>query len=534
MDKLFYNARFDTRDEQGTVAEAVGVTGDRIVFVGTLAEGERLGAAEKIDLGGAYVLPGFSDSHLHMLNYAFVESAFKMYHITSIAQVQEEARAYAVKKGLAGTNRWLFGRGYNHELFTDEKRFLTRQDLDQISTEFPVYFIRSCGHIASGNTRAVEAIMALEKTRQYLHYIDPEKGIFLEASAKLAYDVMTPPTQEEVEELIQLGARDLNACGITAVQTDDFLSLPGRDPKTIINAYNSLQCRGKMNVRVYEQSAFTARADMERFLSWGYRTGMGGPYYTIGPIKILQDGSMGAHTALLRQPYADSPSETGIQIHPTETFFAMVKQAHDAGCQVAVHTIGDGALEMLVDAVEAAQKANPRPDCRHGAVHAQITDRALLERVKQNEIITYIQPVFIEDDMDIVARCVGPERTATSYAWKTMLELGIHASGGSDAPVVRFNTLENMQMAVTRQKLNGTPQGGWIPDQKLTVDQTIDLFTKEAAYSAFQEEIRGTIEVGKYADLVALGRDLHQVPPHEIKDVPVLRTVIGGRTVYQK
>lgn len=533
MDQLFYHGRIDTRDGSGTVAEAVGITGDRIVFVGSSEEGMALAPKVCIDLKGAYMLPGFSDSHLHMLNYAFVESAFKMYHITSIAQVQEEARAYAGKKGLSGTNKWLFGRGYNHEIFTDEKRFLTRQDLDQISTEFPVYFIRSCGHIASGNTKAVEAIMALEKTQQYLHYIDADKGIFLEASAKLAYDVMTPPTQEEVEELITLGARDLNACGITAVQTDDFLSLPGRDPKTIINAYNNLQCQGKMNVRVYEQAAFTSVDDMRRYLGWGYRTGMGGPYYTIGPVKILQDGSMGAHTALLRQPYADSPDETGIQIHKTEAFFAMVKEAHDAGCQVAVHTIGDGALEMLLDAVEAAQRANPRADCRHGSVHAQITDRALLERMKKNGVLAYIQPVFIEDDMDIVARCVGPERTASSYAWKDMIDLGIHASGGSDAPVVRFHTLENMQMAVTREKRNGTPQGGWLPHQKLTIDQTIDLFTKEAAYSSFQEDVRGTIEVGKYADLVVLGSDLHQVPPNQIQQVPVLRTVVGGRTVYE-
>ncbi|MEG2679328.1 MAG: amidohydrolase [Oscillospiraceae bacterium] len=532
MDCLFYNAKIDTRDGAHTVAEAVGITGDRISFVGSRADGEKQNPAQRIDLEGAYVLPGFSDSHLHMLNYAFVESCYKMNGFTSIREIQEKARVYGAERGISG-EKWLFGRGWNHEIFTDEHRFLTRQDLDEISTDYPVYFIRTCGHVAAGNTKAVERIMAMDKTKDYLQFIDAEKGVFLEASAKLAYDAMTPPTQSEVETLIELGARDLNACGITAIQTDDFLSLPGRDPQTIINAYNNLQCKGRMNIRVYEHSVFSCREDMERYLGWGYRTGMGGPYYKLGPIKLLQDGSIGAHTALLRAPYANGDHELGLQIHKTETFFALVQEAHDAGMQIAVHTIGDGALEMFIDAVEAAQKKNPRKDCRHGAVHAQITDRGLIERMAKDGILAYIQPVFIEDDMGVVERCVGDERTAGSYAWKTMLELGVHASGGSDAPVVRFNTLENMQMAVTRQKLDNTPEGGWIPDQKLTIDETIDLFTKAAAYSSFEEDVRGTVEVGKYADLVVLGRDLHQVEPTQIKNVPVLRTVIGGRTVYQ-
>ena len=532
MDKLFYNAKVDTRDALGTIAEAVGVSGDKIVFVGTAEEGEKLHPAERIDLGGAYLLPGFNDSHLHMLNYAFVASAYPMFDKTSIKMLLDDAKIFAEGHNISG-EKWLFGRGWNHELFTDEKRFLTKQDLDQISTDYPVYFIRTCGHVAAANSKALERIMALEKTKQYAQFIDEENGVFMESSVKLAYDVMTPPTQDEVEDLIQLGARDLNACGITGIQTDDFLSLPGRDPKTIINAYNNLQCMGKMNVRVYEQSAFTKKEDMERFLNWGYRTGMGGPYYKIGPLKLLQDGGLGAHTALLREPYADAPNEFGLQIHDTETFYAMVKEAHDAGMQIAVHTIGDGALEMLLDALKAAQEANPREDCRHGGVHTQITDRGLLERMAKEQVIAYIQPVFIEDDIGVCERCVGEERTAGSYAWKTMLELGVHASGGSDAPVMRFNTLANIQNAVTRQKLSGYPEGGWLPDQKLTVDEAIDLFTKNAAYSTFEEDVRGTIEVGKYADMVALAQDLHGVEPNKIKDVVVLRTVVGGRTVYQ-
>lgn len=532
MDKLFYNAKVDTRDGAGTIAQAVGVTDDKIVFVGTTEEGEKLCPAERIDLNGAYVLPGFNDTHLHILNYAFVASAYLMFDKTSIKMLLEDAKTFAAEHGISG-EKWLFGRGWNHELFTDEKRFLTRKDLDAISTDYPVYFIRTCGHVAAANSKALEKIMALEKTKQYAHFIDEENGVLLEASVKLVYDAMIPPTQDEVETLIQLGARDLNACGITGIQTDDFLSLPGRDPQTIINAYNNLQCKGKLNVRVYEQSAFTKKEDMERFLSWGYRTGMGGPYFKIGPIKLLQDGGLGAHTALLRQPYADAPDELGLQIHDTETFYAMIKEAHDMGMQIAVHTIGDGALEMLLDALQAAQKDNPREDCRHGGVHTQITDRGLIERMAKEKVIAYIQPIFIEDDIGVCERCVGPERTAGSYAWKTMLELGVHISGGSDAPVMRFNTLENIQTAVTRQKMDGYPEGGWLPDQKLTVDEAIDLFTKNAPYSTFEETVRGTIEVGKYADMVVLGQDIHEVAPNNIKDIPVLRTIVGGRTVYQ-
>lgn len=534
MDTLFYNAKIDTRDCRSTAAEAIGIADGNIVFIGTKEEGEKLHPKEKIDLKGAYVLPGFCDSHLHMLNYAFVTSAYAMYDVTSIKEIQETGRRMAEERGLAKTGKWLFGRGWNQERFTDEKRYLTKEDLDAISTEFPIFFIRTCGHLATANTEALKRILALEKTKNYRHFIDEATGTLLEASVKLVYDAMTPPTQEEVEDLIQLAARDLNACGITSVQTDDFLSLPGRDGKTIINAYHALQSKGRLNVRVYEQAAFTKLEDVEDFLTWGYRTGMGGPYFKMGPLKLLQDGGLGAHTALLREPYADAPDEKGIQVHETETFYKMVKAGHDAGMQIAVHTIGDGALEMTMDAIKAAQEANPRSDCRHGAVHAQITDHALVQRMADEEIVGYIQPVFFEDDIGVCERCVGLARTAQSYAWKTMLDKGVHICGGSDAPVCSFHLLENIQYAVTRQKKDGTPKGGWYPAERLSVDEAIDLFTKNTAYSSFQEDVRGTLEVGKWADMVVLDRDPHQVAPDEIGNISVLRTVVGGRTVYMK
>ena len=172
MDTLFYNAKIDTRDCRSTAAEAIGIADGNIVFIGTKEEGEKLHPKEKIDLKGAYVLPGFCDSHLHMLNYAFVTSAYAMYDVTSIKEIQETGRRMAEERGLAETGKWLFGRGWNQERFTDEKRYLTKDDLDAISAEFPIFFIRTCGHLATANTEALKRILALEKTKNYRHFIE--------------------------------------------------------------------------------------------------------------------------------------------------------------------------------------------------------------------------------------------------------------------------------------------------------------------------------------------------------------------------
>lgn len=532
MDILFYNGEINTLDTNDSVVEAIGVKDGKIIFLGDNKDALKIECDKSVDLNGKFMLPGFIDSHLHLLNYAFIQKSFKLFNLRSIKQIKEEAKIFARKNEIKGS-KWLFGRGWNESLF-EEKRFITRKDLDEISTEYPIYLLRVCGHIATGNTKALQEIMNLEKTKKYMSNIDVNEGILKESAVKLCYDAMNSPSQKEVEDLIQLAAKDLNAVGITSVQSDDFLSLPGRDFQIIINAYNSLQCKKNLNVRVYEQAAFTSLRDMKKYISSGYRTGDGGEYFKIGPVKILQDGSLGAKTALLREDYTNEPGEKGIQIHSNKNLLNMIKEAHDAKMQVAVHAIGDRAVEMVIDTVEDVLKTNPRKNHRHGVVHLQITDKKLLERMKRLNMIAYIQPVFIELDMDLVEKYVGKDRMNESYAWKTMVDIGLHTAGGSDAPVSSFNILENIQIGVTRQKLIGGPENGWMPKQRLTIMDAVKMFTVKPAYSSFEEDVKGTLELGKYADMVILSDDIFKTETNRIKDIKIEKTIIGGKIVFER
>ena len=303
MDKLFYNGNIYSIDETNTKYEAIGVADGRITFLGSNEEAAALEAAQRIDLQGKTMLPGFIDSHLHMLNYAFVGTSYKMYDVRSIEEVIEDGRRINDQLADADPQQWIYGRGWNETLFDGEQRVLTRFDLDKISTERPILFIRVCGHIASVNTKAMEIVLGLENCKDYIEQIDAEQGILTEASVKLCYNAMKEPSVEQLKDMILFAQKDINEAGITSVESDNFLSLPGRNSERIMQAYRELDEEKKMTLRVREQASFTAYSDMKAFIDKGYRTGQGTDYYSIGPVKLYQDGSLGAKTALMHEPF---------------------------------------------------------------------------------------------------------------------------------------------------------------------------------------------------------------------------------------
>ncbi len=252
--------------------------------------------------------------------------------------------------------------------------------------------------------------------------------------------------------------------------------------------------------------------------------------FRVGPRKLLQDGSLGAKSAEIIDGYVDDRDNHGIPIYTEEELYTWIKAAHDCHMDVAVHAIGDLALKKVCDAIERAEKENPWPDHRHGIVHAQTTTPALLRRMQELGLQAYIQPIFIDADMHIIEERVGHEHAKDCYNWKAMEDLGLRVSGGSDCPVEPFNVLDNMRAAITREDRAGTMT--YLPEQALSVEQAVRLFTSDAAWASRDETVRGTLEPGKLADLVVLDRDLFETDPRDFPKVWVLETVLNGRTVY--
>lgn len=530
MDKIFYNAKIRTLDDSNSTAEAIGVENGKIAFIGSNEKALTLQCDDKIDLEGRLLLPGFVDSHLHMLHYAFVEKSVKLFDCKSVEDCLKLA-----KERLENVSKptWLFCRGWNHENFTNP-RYPHKDELDALSTEIPIIMVRVCGHVAVCNTRGLELLKQIPQFPEIAQDVDLDTGLLKENAVQFYYSVLEAPSQNEVEDFIKHGIRKLNEAGITGIQSDDLASLPGKNWRRIMDAFMALDQRDEMNLRIYEQCLFERLEDAKAFVEEGFRTGQRGKFFTVGPMKMLQDGALGARTAAMNEPYENDGGNIGISIYTQEELDDIIAFHDKHHMQVAVHCIGDRAMDMVIEAIEKSPYRKENPKNRHGIVHAQITNQRILEKMQKNEILAYIQPVFVDLDMDIVESRIGAHRMDKVYAWKSMLDMGIHASGGSDAPVVSFDVLENIYFAVTRKNINGQPAEGWIPSEKLSVDEAVKLFTKYAAYASYTEDEYGTLELGKWADLVVLGEDIYEIDPDEIKDVKVDMTVLAGKTIYAR
>ena len=532
MDRIFFNGCIRTLDDRNTVAQAVGVENGRIVFVGSNEEASEISCEDRVDLKGRLLLPGFVDSHMHMLNYAYVENSVKLFDCRSVEDMLEAAR----KKMEENKNTpvsWLYCRGWNEENF-ENPRYPHKDELDSLSSEIPIIMVRVCGHVAVCNTPGLEKLQKIKEFDEIAKDVNLETGLIKENAVQFYYSVLDAPTQAEVENYIKYSVKKLNKCGFTGIQSDDLGALPGKNWKRIMNAYKALDERGELNLRHYEQCLFERAEDAKAFIEEGYRTGQKGDHFTIGPVKLIQDGSLGARTAAMNEPYEDSPGNTGIITFSQEELNELFKLFDQNQMQAAVHCIGDRAMDMVIEAIKNSPYRKDNPKGRHGIVHCQITNPHILKAMAEEDILAYIQPVFVDLDMNTVEPAIGAHRMEGISAWKTMLDLGIHASGGSDAPVDSFDAMENIYFAVTRKNISGQPEEGWIPSEKLSVAEAVKLFTKYAAYASYTENENGTIEPGKNADFVVLEKDIYEIDPDEIKTTKVDMTVLGGKTVFER
>ena len=540
MDLLLINGKGITMDATRPFCQAVAIKDGYIQEVGTNEEilCHKKSGTQIIDLQGKMLVPGFNDSHMHLLNYGLSLDMIDLTGSTSIQELILRGRHY-LSNSTFREQKWIMGRGWNQDSF-DEKRFPTRYDLDQISTEHPICFSRACGHVAVVNSKALLLAGIHGNTPQIEGgHFDVDStgeplGIFRESALALVFGMIPDPTMEEIEEIIKNAAEKALAQGITSIQTDDFEALPSKNFQKVIQAYTSLREKNQLPVRIYQQCLLPTPAKLNQFISLGYHTGQGDAFFKLGPLKLLCDGSLGARTAYLCEPYADDPSTRGIAVYTQEELDELVRIAHTAGMQTAIHCIGDGIMYMAFDSIVKAQHQQPRENMRHGIIHCQITDPALLKKYRDHHVIAYIQPIFLDYDLHIVEDRVGKERAKTTYNWKTLLDLGVHVACGSDCPVEPFDVLPGIYAAVTRKDLKGYPEEGWLPEQKLSVEQALYAFTQGGAYASFEENIKGSITPGKVADLVLLSADLFEIDPDDIKNVQVLMTIVDGKILYEK
>ena len=288
-----------------------------------------------------------------------------------------------------------------------------------------------------------------------------------------------------------------------------------------------------LNIRVYEQCLLPQEDKLKHFFTKGYKTGWGDEKFKIGPLKLLVDGSLGARTAALVEDYSDDPGNKGIVLVEQNKLDGLVQLAQKNNTQVAIHGIGDRAMYMAFQSIEKALEGNLENDHRHGIVHCQITDENLLDKFKELDAIAYIQPIFLDYDWKIVENRVGKVREKTSYNWNTMVKKGINISCGSDAPVETFNVMYGIYEGVTRKDLSGNPKEGWMKEEGLTVDDVVYGYTMGGAYSSFEENIKGSIELGKLADIVVLSEDIFKEDPNNIRHVEVEMTILDGKIIYE-
>lgn len=525
MRRLWYHGKVDTMVPGEGRQQAVGVENGTIVFVGSDQDALALPWDEKRDLEGRQVLPGFNDTHMHLLLYALFRDSLPLAGVLSIEEMIRQGRDKLARTGAP----YLLGMGWNQETLA-EKRMPSRADLDQISREIPVCLLRTCAHVAACNTPMLERLKALPDIDPgVLAQVDFEAGLLREEAMRLYMQVVPPLSDSQVKDLIRRGQADANAKGLTCVHSDDLQVLPGMDPVRLVRLFREMEGDGELTLRVYEQCLLSPE-DFTRFLPLRSDPEDRTSLFRTGPRKLLQDGSLGARTALLRDGYQDDPDWKGVAVHSPRELEELIGAAHRARMDVAVHTIGDGALEQLCQAVEDLQAQDPWPQARHGAVHAQITDPALLERMKALGLQAYIQPIFIEADMGIIPQRVGEQRAKDCYNWRSMLELGIPVSGGSDCPVEPFDVLDNLRAAVTRQDRAGTRT--YLPEQALSLEEGLSLFTSRAAWCSRDENVRGQLRPGMQADLVILDGDLFAVSPQELPKVPIFETVLAGKAIF--
>lgn len=480
---------------------------------------------EIIDVKGLYVGPGFIDSHMHLLELGAYLSNVVLEGCTGVSSLQE-----AIRKGLSNITEddWLLGRGYNEDRFTDGGR-VDKNVLDAISTTVPIAVTRACGHVMVVNSKVLEIAGIHEDFEMDGGRILFETGRVEENAINLIHGLQKEPDVAKLQSYILKGQEYVNACGITTVGSDDFISIT-HDYRGPLDAFEKLSYQGKLTVRVNEQCEFTDDQSFASFLDDGYTFDVGNDYFRIGPLKLILDGSLGARTAAMNHSYCDDSTTKGTMCMEKEDMERDVLLANRFNMPTIAHCIGDAATDAWLEVLEKnICEGNP---LHHGIVHCQILRPDQIQRIIDLQLSCYYQSIFVDYDASILTQRVGSQLAESSYPYHTLFE-GTLCSNGSDAPVEMPDVMKGIECAVTRQSLS-FPGMAMNPDEKLSVDEAIATFTVNGAKQLFMEDRIGQIKEGYYADLVVLDQDPYETDPTQIHDIRVMMTVSDGRMVYTR
>lgn len=539
------NANIATMDSENPAAESAVVLDGFFAYVGSEDGAEAFVKEhptenfEIVDCGGQFLMPGFNDSHMHYLHYAKAKKgAVNLSGCTSIKEVLKRMKEGFENRYDKESGLWLIGEGWNHDYFTDEKRFPNSKDLDTVTTEYPIVIMRACFHVAALNSKAMELWNINRDTvSRYGVFAEtyPDgtpNGVIKENVFDDMKSSLPAPGLKELLEMMIECQEDLFAAGITSIQSDDFKYTPEGKEYEMMALLRDASESGRLKVRMAEQALLTEKETVDEFFDVkGFGDSCGSRSFKISCVKILADGSLGARTAFMRRPYRDDPSTCGLAIYEKqEDLDYIVMKAHRNHMAAAIHAIGDGAVEMCLNAIERARKEMPYVHPRHGIVHCQITDKEQIRRFKELDVTAYIQPVFIDYDMHIVFDRVGKELGDTSYAWKDYIESGVHAPFGTDCPVEDFSPMRGIYCAVTGCDTKGS--GPCWPQQILSREQALYGYTAAGAYASHDEDVKGMIKPGMYADFITVDTDLLTCPDRAILGAKVTGTYISGRKVF--
>lgn len=528
-DIIFHGGPIHTLDPDQAQTDALLVRGDTIVAVGTTDEVRKEARAgyEDVSLAGRALVPGLCDAHIHLLWTGQNLERADLADVASFDEALARIKQYADR---LPTDAWVRGHGWNHDLWGG--RWPTAADLDRVTGGRPAILSRKDAHSAWVNTRALAVAGVIDTTP------DPDGGIIgrdehghatgmlWENAMNVVYDVIGEPTLPENMQALQAAITACNRYGIVSVHTPD--------PAASLPALQAIRATGDLNLRTLY---YLPLHELEQAIALGIRSGFGDEWLRIGGVKIFSDGALGSQTASMLAPFVGSNNH-GVAMHTDDALHTMVRQAYTHGLAVMIHAIGDRANRVVLDSIAAAIDAlgegDVAPALPNRIEHAQHLDPADVGRFGELSVVASVQPIHATADMDAIDRLLGSQRAATSYAFRSLMERGALLAFGSDSPVETFDPWTGIHAAVTRQRQNGYPDGGWHVEQAVDLRTALEAYTVNPARVGGDEHIRGRLMPSMRADLVVLNTDPFAIEPHDLWQVKAEHTFVGGRSVWEQ